>query len=453
MVTPLTPNRQQIARAVGNDPEMIRAFEQLFRVVGVTTPTEIASMHGDVAAALDAPVRGVAGIVDRVNAALRGLSCDGLIFVCDKYDFPEAIGGVIALADGVTYWVIGDVDLAGDRIVGGVNSVIIGGSSENSRLLSSGLSGAALISSQYTLIMRNITLEAETILDLDGSGSGATAIDWFGVNFANSSDVGTINGYSNFVSSSMAFLNCSGLVFSGEIGTVSFRDTLFSNDGAGPSVLLDADCVITRRFRNVDCAHVVLAGGTGIQVDPAAVIPDESFILTNCNFSGAGAYLDGIDATSVYAFVKGCKGILNTINLASYYITGGATDTEFTAVDTPAKVLGATTAVSITQGFTATDNRATYDRGVSRYFKGFATASFTASANKDIAFYLAVNGAVVTETEVMMNSGPGGRADNLALQGVFQMDQGDYVEIWAENQSDDSSIVVENLNFIAEELA
>jgi hypothetical protein len=37
-------NRNQIARFVGNDPEAIRAIEQLFRAVGELTPSDIATL-------------------------------------------------------------------------------------------------------------------------------------------------------------------------------------------------------------------------------------------------------------------------------------------------------------------------------------------------------------------------------------------------------------------------
>jgi hypothetical protein len=44
MVSPIFLNRNQIARFVGNDPEAIRAIEQLFRAVGDLTPSDIATL-------------------------------------------------------------------------------------------------------------------------------------------------------------------------------------------------------------------------------------------------------------------------------------------------------------------------------------------------------------------------------------------------------------------------
>ena len=42
MVTPLTPTRNQIAKMAQNDPELTKAIEQLFTVVGTNTPADIA---------------------------------------------------------------------------------------------------------------------------------------------------------------------------------------------------------------------------------------------------------------------------------------------------------------------------------------------------------------------------------------------------------------------------
>jgi thymidine phosphorylase len=44
MADPIRLNRNQIARFVGNDPDAIRAIEQLFQVAGTLTPADIATL-------------------------------------------------------------------------------------------------------------------------------------------------------------------------------------------------------------------------------------------------------------------------------------------------------------------------------------------------------------------------------------------------------------------------
>ena len=44
MADPISLNRNQIARFVGNDPDAIRAIERLFQVAGTLTPSDIATL-------------------------------------------------------------------------------------------------------------------------------------------------------------------------------------------------------------------------------------------------------------------------------------------------------------------------------------------------------------------------------------------------------------------------
>ena len=136
-------------------------------------------------------------LYQRSNAGILSLQAssgtgDEFVFVGTKVDFPEAVAGVITLANDVTYYITGLVDLTGDRIVAGQNTTILGASSENCILKSTGLSSStALITSVYSLPMRNITITHGTALNLDGDAT-TTALDWFGVNFTDCATVGTI---------------------------------------------------------------------------------------------------------------------------------------------------------------------------------------------------------------------------------------------------------------------
>ena len=121
---------------------------------------------------------------------ITGILLDSIVFVNSKSDFPTAVAGVITLLDNYTYFITTTVDLLGDRLVCGINTTIIGGSSENCRIKSTGLTGTALITSNYSLPIRNITIEADVALNLQGDGV-TTALDWFGVNFTDCATVGT----------------------------------------------------------------------------------------------------------------------------------------------------------------------------------------------------------------------------------------------------------------------
>jgi len=206
------------------------------------------------------------------------ISSGNIVFVNQKSDLPTAVSNVITLADNVTYFFTTTVDLLGDRLVCGLNTTLIGGSSENCRIKSTGLV-SALITSNYSLPIRNITLEAALVLDLDGDGV-TTALDWFGVNFTDCAVIGTISNYSNVILSDCAFINAGGLTFNGTIGTGAINGSLIDCNAANTAIILPATLTVTRRFRVTYTSFIVLSGEMGISVDAGVTwLSDERYIL------------------------------------------------------------------------------------------------------------------------------------------------------------------------------
>ena len=113
------------------------------------------------------------------------LSIQDFVFVSSKDDLPTPVSNVITLEDNVTYYFTTTVDLLGDRLVGGQNTVILGASSENSRITSTGLgTGVALFTTEWTTPIRHVTFQdVDTALAIDGSVNPPLALDWTGVNF------------------------------------------------------------------------------------------------------------------------------------------------------------------------------------------------------------------------------------------------------------------------------
>ena len=212
-------------------------------------------------------------------------------------DFPPASNGVITLADNTAYYILGTIDLLGDRIVSGENSVFIGASPEYSILKSTGFddSSGAFLTSEYTTPANLIAFHdfgAEQVLDIDGLGN-TTGYDWNDINFLNCSNVGVVKDVGNFICNTIGFLNSSGLTFNGSIGTISFSDTIFECASGGTCVTIPSTMTITRRLRIAYSAFVVLAGETGINFSTSATVPDEGYILDTVNFGGGGTYQAG----------------------------------------------------------------------------------------------------------------------------------------------------------------
>lgn len=374
------------------------------------------------------------------------------VFVSSLFDLPEPINQVITLKDQFTYYFTTVVDLEGNRLVAGVDTVLLGSSSENCRIKSTGLVGTALITSNQSLPIRGLTIEADIAVDLDGDGT-TTALDWFGVNFTNCNQVGRIADYTNFIMTDCALLNSANLVLDGTVGTIGFNSSIFVGRAGQTTITIASTATISRRFRIIYSAFNTPLTGTSLSVSELATIPVEGYILDTVNHSGDGIATVGVPYSNNKAFFTKCRGIPNSAEIANYYMTANADITIINAVSIPVKISGSTLANEITQKFSITNNRATYTGALIRKFKISATASVTSNQqNLQIGFYVAKNAVVLPESEVYTTTNVNNRAENVGIQCILQLETSDYIEIFVENSTNDTDVTITFLNVIVEAL-
>jgi hypothetical protein len=387
------------------------------------------------------------------STAAGGSAAKELVIVNSVSDLPNSVGGVITLVDNYTYFITTTIDLQGDRLVCGENTTIIGGSSENCRIKSTGLTGTALITSNYSLPIRNITIEADVALNLDGDGT-TTALDWFGVNFTDCNTIGTIKDYSNFIMQDSAFLNSGGLTFDGTIGTIGATQCLFDVNGTNTAFILPATLTVTRRFRITYSSFVVTSGQTGINVNASANIPTESYILDTVNFAGGGTYLSGVNHTSNDSLFINCVGITNTAVNGQLYMQGNATATTIANTTSFVKVAGTTSASADNAKFSHSNNRLTCDAIITRKYLIQCSLAASAGTNNilEFGFYDSQLNAVRTPSRTKVTSNGSGRVESVTFMCVVTMTLGNYLEIHARNTSSATNITVEQLNFTITEI-
>jgi hypothetical protein len=381
----------------------------------------------------------------------RGLKTDQIVFVRSKSDFPAAVSGVTTLADAVTYFITGTVDLLGDRLVAGNNTVIIGGSSENCILKSTGLDAStALLSSTYSLPMRNVALTHGTALNLDGTGNATAALDWFGVNFVDCPIVGTIKTYTNFIMTDCALLNSANMTFDGTIGTVGFQQCLFSGRAGQTTLNFPSTLTITRRVRAIYSSFVAFGGATAISVDPSAVIPVEGYILDTVNFSGGATYTAGVTFADNKALFVNCKGVTNSADIAQMYFSNNATQNAIATTGVFEKIVGTTTASSVNQKFSHTANRLTYIGGTSRSFVITASASVNSVVTNAVVILvrIAVNGTTIAESESQATTSASGRNENFYSQAIVTLNPNDFVELFVANGTNANNVLATELNVL-----
>lgn len=389
-----------------------------------------------------------------ITISTFGADSNYLVFINTLADLPVSISNVITLADNVTYFFTTEIDLNGSRLVCGINTTIIGGSSENCRIKSTGLA-LALITSTYSLPIRNITIEADLALALDGDGI-TTALDWFGVNFTDCAVIGTIKDMSNVNFTDCAFLNSGGLTFDGTIGTIAINNSLIDCNAGNTAIILPATLTVSRRFRVIYSSFVVLAGETGINVNVGATFnEDERYILDTVNFSGGGTYISGVDQTSNKALFINCVGISNTAVNGQIYMQGNVTATTISVQNTFVKVAGVTTASADNSKYlTPVDNRLTNDATVTRKYLIQCILSFNGTSNDvyQFGFYDSKLSAIRTPSKTKATANAAGRAENVAFTCVVSHTIGDYLEIHSTNTSGARNCTVDALNFIVTEI-
>lgn len=374
------------------------------------------------------------------------------VFVDNKADLPAAVGGVITLLDNYTYFITKTIDLLGDRLVCGQNTTIIGTSSEVSVITSTGLVADALITSQWSLPLRHVSLTANIVLDLDATGNSNQALDWFGVNFVNCANIGTITNYNNIIISDSAFLNSGNLTFDGTLNTIGFMQCLIDSAAGQTAITIAPTATINRRFRVIYSSFVTGVGETGISATNASFPNNESYILDTVNFSGGGTYLSGTTNLDNTAFLLNCIGVSNSGNIAQYYMVNNATITPIALSNTFYKILGTTTSGPYVQKFTLTDNRATYVGALSGYFKVTVVLSASSGNNQILNVRVAVGGVTVASSDSTISTSGSGRVENIKIQAIVSLSNGNYVEIFIANGTAANDITVSDLNVIIERL-
>jgi hypothetical protein len=371
-------------------------------------------------------------------------------------DFPVAVGGVITLAPNTTYIVITHVDLLGARLVAGGVCNLLGLSSEVSFLTSTGLGvGVPLITSIYTIVLEKISFhDVDTCISIDGN-TNLVALDWKAVNFIDIPKVWNINSCDNFIFDTGSFLGSQGAKFTGTIGTVALNNSLFRGIGSAGNILeLDADCVITRRFRIIYSSVVAFGSTVGVNVNASATIPIEAYILDTVNFSGGSTYLSGVASTDNKSLFINCVGITNTAVNGQMYMIDNATETTIANTTDFVKVAGTTTASADNSKYTMTDNRLTNNAVIQRKYLVQASVSFTAGANNvcQFGFYDSELGDIREPSKTKTTANAGGRAENITLQCVVSHADTNFIELHVRNTSAITNVTVTDMNVIITEI-
>ena len=371
------------------------------------------------------------------------------IFVRSKGDLPPAVGGVITLITGRTYELMKVIDLTGDRIFAQPNVMIKGQTSENSGLISTGLGEVALITSNNTLVLRDMTITAPIGARL--TNANVDSLDWVAVNFVDcTTNAAIITDYNNVLLSDLIIVNSGPFVMVGDFATFAIFNCLISAAAGKVAIEIHPDATFSRRFRIIYSA--IIAGdptSTALKLLPANLLTNETFILDTVNFSGGGTFLDGISSNDNESLITNCVGVANTAEISQYYMTGNVTATVLTDQGVYYKIAGTTISLRDLKFVNTVTQRAKYVGSRQALFKAIATLTVSGQANNDHGFAWTKNGVLIPGPPSVVTMPAGGRLDNVTLNTIADLVEGDHLELFMANlDSSGKTAVVSELNAI-----
>ncbi|QNA44863.1 hypothetical protein [Lacibacter sediminis] len=368
---------------------------------------------------------------------------NNFVLVQSTADLPAPVAGIITLVSGTTYEINGTIVLTSKINLNGC--YLIGKDANNDKLIYSPSSGELFTGTKGGTI-KTLTLVASTtgskLFNLDlGSTESLLVRDNI---IASCKDVGLVKGGNIIFFSVVSYVgNTTGITYENNNNLLLDNMAWFSTN-AGTFEKLVGSFGVIEKLGGFSHSMSSLSA-TGIDVSGITSISDAGN-LKNTAFLGTGTKVNGSFSSKWEVEAPGLTTEKDDVATGNLYLTS-ANATSFSGVNTPTKVLGTTTAVGLFRVSSATNNRLVYDGSKTRRFSVTGSVSVTSSsANKYFSFYIYKNGVKLPESEQAMRLSTGVDKGSLTITCTVQLSTNDYIEIWAENTSDGSSMTVETLN-------
>jgi hypothetical protein len=365
------------------------------------------------------------------------------VLVQSASDLPTPVSGVITLAAGTTYEVNGTIYLTSKINLNGC--YLVGMDANNDKLIYTPGSGELFTGTKGGTV-KTLTLAAITtgskLFNLD---LGATENLILRDNvIASCKDVGLVKGgYIVFFS----VIN-----YSGNTNGITYQDInhLLLDNTAWFSSNYNTFEKFVGTFSMIEKLggfYHGLSANSAVEIDVSGIVTiTDAASFKNTALMGSATRVNGTFSGKWEVECPGITTEKDDVATGNVYLTSTATTT-FSATNTPTKVLCTTTAVGLFRVSSPSSNRLVYDGIKTRRFAVVASVSVTSqAANKYFSFYVYKNGVKLPESEQAMRLSTGVDKGSLTITCTVQLSTNDYIEIWAANTSDASSMTVETIN-------
>ncbi len=361
------------------------------------------------------------------------------VLVKTAADFPAAVGGVITLVSGVLYELNGTVSLSSKIDLNGAS--ICGVDPVNDKLVYTGTSELFTGSGVGNLRYLSLAAPAGSLFNINAGGSYVNFIVQ-NCYILGCSSVGTIQsvGGTVFFSNVAYFSNTNGITFQND-NNVVLSNTLWDISNSN---IYEKFIGTFNLIQILGGDRLVNSGNTALSISGITTVTIASIKVVM--FVGAGTYVSGVFSNSWEVEASGLNTEKDDVASGNIYISTPAVTT-FTAANTATKVSGTTTSTNLFRVSSPMNNRLTYSGTKTKKFMVMCSLSFTALGNnKNYSFYIAKNGVILPESKISRKINTGTDQGAVPVSCTISLAPNDYIEIWAENNTDVIGLTVESMN-------
>lgn len=363
------------------------------------------------------------------------------VIVKSASNFPTAVGGVITLATGTLYEVNGTITLSDKIDLNGC--YVVGRDAVNDKLVYTGT--AELFTGANTGNLHFLTLSAPAgkVFNINAGGANKNMImqNCF---LLGSNTIGTIQGVGGtvFFSNIAYFFNTNGITYQ-------------NNNNVVLNIMLWADNNSNVYEKFIGTFNVIqILGGDRLTlstnsakaIDISGITSVVSGSIKVVMYLGSGTFVVGTFTNDWEVESTGLNTEKDDVSTGNLYISTTAV-TPFSAINTPTKALGTTTAVNLFRVSSPANNRLTYIGKKTKRFEAIGTMSLTAGSNNNVySLYIAKNGVILPSSKASTKIATGTDIQAIAVSCTVSLAPNDYIEVWVENNSGTTSMTLENLN-------
>lgn len=366
------------------------------------------------------------------------------VIVKSESDFPAPVNGVIHLVPKTLYQINGTITVTNKIELHGCT--IQGLDRPNDILVYAG-TGDMFFGSQggafHNLILSAVA-PGSKVFNLDANGALENLI-LDNVFIFNSASVGKIKGFGGFV----VFNNCAysnnenGIILENIHDVVSLNEFWIESNKNTFQTFLGVFHTIQKQGGRMSPAGAF--NSVGMDITGITNIEIAGYVK-NVIFCGDGIYVKGTFTNQWEIESFGLPTEKDDVASGNAYLTAQAITT-FPNINVPVKLAGSTQSVGLFRVATTGSNRLQYTGSRSRRFIVNCAVSFISGGNNKIySFYIAKNGIPLPESKISNKITSGSDQEALSISCTVMLAPGDYVEVWVENNSDNTSLTALNLN-------